>query len=297
MDKGIYTALSGGIAKSHELEVVSNNLANVNTPGFKRDAGTFNEYLRELRKPDTVEGLQREIKAETTLDGRPVGDKSFVEMDSVYTNFEQGDMQKTSRSLDVALQGNGFFEVLTPSGVRYTRQGNFSISPEGTLVTINGFPVLASTRGLPARSKTVDVTGQGAKVESGATDQQDQYKALPPDKRLIRMGDGKVTITEDGGIYQNGARLATISVEEFHENQWLEKAGNSYFRNTTPDNIKYGENTTKTIQGFLEGSNVNPIKEMTKLIEVTRAYESHMQAIKTYQEIDARTVNEIARER
>lgn len=297
MDKGIYTALSGGIAKSHELEVVSNNLANINTPGFKRDAGTFNEYLRELRKPDTVEGLQREIKAEAAFDGRPQGDKSFVEMDSIYTSFDQGDLQRTGRSLDVALQGNGFFEVLTPSGVRYTRQGNFSISPEGVLVTINGFPVLASTRGLPARSKTVDVTGQGAKVESPPTDAQDQYKQIAPDKRLIRLGDGKVNITEDGGMYQDGARVATISVEEFHENQWLEKAGNSYFRNTTPDNVKYGEVSSKTIQGFLEGSNVNPIKEMTKLIEVTRAYESHMQAIKTYQEVDAQSVNEIARQR
>lgn len=297
MDKGIYTALSGGIAKSHELELVANNLANINTTGFKRDSGTFNEYLRELRKPDTVEGLQREIKAETLLDGRPPGDKSFVEMDSVYTNFEQGGLTKTGRSLDVALQGDGFFEVLTPSGVRYTRQGNFNISPEGTLVTMNGFPVLASTRGLPLKSKAVDVTGQGATIQDTGGLDQSQYKALPPEKRLIRMGDGPVQITEDGGLYQAGARLATISVEEFHENQWLEKSGNSYFRNTNPDNIKYGEARTKSVQGYLEGSNVNPIREMTRLIEVTRAYESHMQAIKTYQEVDARSVNDIARER
>jgi len=300
MDKGIYTALSGGIAKAHEMDLVANNLANINTPGFKRDAGTFNEYLRELRKPDTVEGLAREIKADTSLDGRPVGDKSFVEMDGVYTNYDQGGLQKTGRSLDVALQGEGFFEVLTPSGVRYTRQGNFSMSPEGVLVTVNGFPVLSSTRGLPIRSKAVDVTGEGSTpagaAPSGESD-SGSYKAIAPEKRMIKMGDGTVNITEDGGIYQNGARLATLSVEEFHESQWLEKSGNSYFRNTNPDNIKFGENKTKLIQGFVEGSNVNPIREMTKLIEVTRAYESHMQAIKTYQEIDGRTVNDIARDR
>ena len=87
MDKGIYTALSGGIAKGHELEVVANNLANANTPGFRRDVATFNEYLTELRRQDTVEGLQREITAATLFDGRPAGDKSFVEMDGVYTNF------------------------------------------------------------------------------------------------------------------------------------------------------------------------------------------------------------------
>lgn len=296
MDKGIYTALSGGIAKSHELDIVSNNLANLNTPGFKRDAGTFNEYLRELRKPDTVEGLAREIKADTLPDGRPLGDKSFVEMDSIYTNFEQGTLQRTGRGLDMGLQGAGFFEVLTPSGIRYTRQGNFSVSPEGILVTSNGFPVLSSTRGLPSKSRVVDVTSDGMQ-QSAEVEDTGSYKALSPEKRLIRMGDGAVTVTEDGGIYQNGARLGTVSVEEFHENQWLEKSGNSLFRNTHPDNIKFGEISTKVNQGFLEGSNVNPIREMTRLIEVTRAYESHMQAIKTYQEVDSRSVNEIARER
>lgn len=293
MDKGIYTALSGGIAKQHELELVANNLANINTPGFKRDVGTFNEYLRELRKPDTVEGLQREIKAETAFDGRPPGDKSFVEMDAVYTKHEQGGLQKTNRSLDMAIQGDGFFEVLTPSGVRYTRQGNFSISPENILVTSNGFPVLSSTRGLPVGSKSVDVTGQG-EVQANAGAEGDQYKAVAPEHRLIRLGSGTVNITEDGELYQNGARLAKVSVEEFHESQWLEKSGNSYFRNTHPSNIRYGDVRSKLHQGFLEGSNVNPIREMTKLIEVTRAYESHMQAIKTYQEIDGRTVNDIA---
>ena len=113
MDKGIYTALSGGIAKSHELDIISNNLANVNTPGFKRDQGTFNEYLTELRRPDSVEGLKRQITSETMLEGRPTGDKSFVEMDGVYTNFQPGPLEKTGRSLDVGLEGNGFFEVLT----------------------------------------------------------------------------------------------------------------------------------------------------------------------------------------
>ena len=73
MDKGIYTALSGGIAKSHELELIANNLANANTPGFKRDTGTFNEYLTSLRRPDSVDGLQRELRSLTSPDARPAG--------------------------------------------------------------------------------------------------------------------------------------------------------------------------------------------------------------------------------
>jgi flagellar basal-body rod protein FlgG len=139
----------------------------------------------------------------------------------------------------------------------------------------------------------MDISGGNVAANSPAED-TGSYKALAPEKRMIRLADSPINVTEDGGVYQNGARMATVSVEEFHENQWLEKSGNSYFRNTNPDNIKYGDTSTKVVQGFIEGSNVNPVKEMAKLIEVTRAYESHMQAIKTYQDIDSRTVNQIA---
>lgn len=113
---------------------------------------------------------------------------------------------------------------------------------------------------------------------------------------MIFIKDGALSVTEDGGLYSNNIKFATIAVEEFHENQLLEKVGNSYFRNVNPKNIKTEEGvTTKTIQGFIESSNVNPVREMTRLIEATRAYESHMQAIKTYQDMDGRTVNDIAR--
>jgi flagellar basal-body rod protein FlgG len=267
MDKGIYTALSGGIAKAHELELLANNLANVNTPGFKRDTGTFNEYLTELRRPDSPEGLRRDIAAEAAFDGRPSGDKSFVEMDGVYTDFSQGNLERTNRPLDVAIEGNGFFEVLTPSGIRYTRQGNFSVNQDGQLVTVNGYAVLAR--------------GQGAGV--------------PPEQRTIRLGQGAVSIGEDGSISQNGARVAQLSVGHFYENQWLEKAGNGYYRNTDPGNTDAGVGESRLHQGFIEGSNVNPVREMTRLIEATRAYESHMQAIKTYQEIDGKTVADIVK--
>ena len=135
MDKGIYTALSGGLAKSREVELIANNLANATTPGFKRDTGTFYEYLTEVRRNDSVDGVQREIQSLSDPNARPTGDKSFVELDGVYTDFRQGTLQKSGRALDMAIEGTGFFEVLTPAGVRYTRQGNFSIDSEGRLVT------------------------------------------------------------------------------------------------------------------------------------------------------------------
>jgi len=274
MDKGIYTALSGGIAKTHEIELIANNLANANTPGYKRDTGTFNEYLTELRRQDRAEAVAHETAAASLNDPRPSGDKSFVEMDGVYTDYGQGTIQKTGRSFDLAAEGKGFFEILTPAGIRYTRQGNFSLSNDGRLVTANGYPVLAA----------VTRTVEGRPV----TD-------VPPEARVIRLsGGGPVQITSDGVIRQDGVDRAVLSVQEFHEPQWLEKAGNSYYRNTDEKNLKPGRSSTRLHQGFLESSNVNAVKEMTRLIEVTRAYESHMQAIKTYQEIDARSVNSIA---
>jgi len=273
MDKGIYTALSGGIAKSHELELIANNLANANTPGFKRDTGTFNEYLTDLRRQDTVEGEKRNIRADSLMDGRPTNDKSFVEMDGVYTDFRQGTLERTGRNLDIALEGKGFFEVWTPSGVRYTRQGSFTVNPQGRLVTVNGYPLLSR-----------DDTPPGG-------------QAPPPESRFIQMTTAPIIVTPKGEVQQDGAQVAEISVKEFQQPQWLEKVGNSYFRNTNPDNLKPGLSDTKLHQGFLEGSNVNAVTEMTRLIEATRAYESHMQAIKTYQELDGRTVNDIARGR
>lgn len=297
MDKGIYTALSGGLAKARELELVANNLANANTPGFKRDTGTFSEYLTELRRPDSVDGLKREISAATIEEGRPQGDKSFVEMDGVYTSYQQGSLQQTGRSLDFGLDGKGFFEVLTPSGVRYTRQGNFSRSAEGLLVTVNGFPVLSSTREVPSSSKQIEITTTGRVLSSTGEAAPLAVRDAPPEERVIRLGNGPVTITPEGFIVQDGSRLGRLSVAEFHESQWLEKVGSSYFRNTAAENLKSDPSASQIHQGFLEGSNVNPVREMTKLIEVTRSYESHMQAIKTYQEIDARSVNDIAKER
>ncbi len=265
MDKGIYTALSGGIAKSHELELIANNLANANTPGFKRDTGTFSEYLTELRRQDSVDAPSA---AAGSQEARVEGDKSFVEMDGIYTDYRQGQLQTTGRNLDVGIEGNGFLEALTPGGIRYTRQGNLSIGANGVLVTPNGYPILA-------------------KPTPG-------NEAVPPEQRMIRLGNGAVNVTPDGTLSQNGAAVATLSVQEFQEPQWLEKVGNAYYRNVHPNNLKVGATISKLHQGFLESSNVNAVQEMTRLIEATRAYESHMQAIKTYQEIDGRSVSEIA---
>jgi flagellar basal-body rod protein FlgG len=233
------------------------------------------------------------------LNGRPQGDKSFVEMDQVYTSFLQGGLQRTHRSLDLAVDGTGFFEVLTPNGIRFTRQGNFSINTEGLLITIQGYPVLSRFREIREKASLMEINNQKKfdplNIEKKPVDTLKGQAEVPPNLRTIRINPNiQAEISEDGTIYQEGKKIAQVNIEEFKENQWLEKVGNSYFRNDLPNNIKDGIYTSRVLQGFIETSNVNPVREMTKLIEVTRQYESHMQAIKTYQEIDGKTVNDIA---
>lgn len=277
MDKGIFTALSGGLAKGRELEIIANNLANASTPGFKRDNGTFHEYLPELRRTDTAEALDREIKAAADYDGRPPGDKSFVELDGIYTDYRQGLLKRTGEPLDLALEGQGFFEVLTPDGIAYTRQGNFKISPEGLLVTANGHPVLSNTEG-PPEERVIQVR-----------------TVISPEQRLVSVNARELQISGDGIISQGDVQLNVIALREFAEPQWLEKIGNSYFRNIRSENMKQGFAGTSLHQGYLESSNVNALAEMTRMIEASRAYESHLQAIKTFNDIDNKTANDIAK--
>ncbi|MCB0416552.1 MAG: flagellar hook basal-body protein [Bdellovibrionales bacterium] len=279
MDKGIFTALSGGIAKAHQLEIIANNLANVDTPAFKRDTATFNEYLPELRRPDTVEALDREIKSQTLFDGRPPGDKSFVELDGVYSDFRQGTLKRTGRSTDLALEGKGFFEVLGPEGeIIFTRQGNFKISDEGVLVTSNGLPVLSANYERTPEDRIIRVRD-----------------VLSPEQRTVDVSEQRLQFSGDGVISQGEIQLNTVAIREFHESQYLEKVGNAYYRNTDERNLKEGNQGTRLHQGMIEGSNVNPLREMTLLIEASRAYEAQLQAIRTFNEIDGKTANEIAR--
>ncbi len=278
MDKGIYVALSGGLAKSHELELIANNLANANTAAFKSDNGTFNEYLPELRRPDSVEALGREIQSNVLMDGRPAGDKSFVEMDGVYTDFSQGVLRSSGRRLDLGLEGKGFFEILTPEGVRFSRQGNFKISAQGTLVNADGFPVLSKNIDLPPEDRLIQVRD-----------------ALSPEQRTVDVNENLLEISADGVIRQEGVELNVIALREFHEPQWLEKVGASYFRNTDPKNLKPGFTETAIHQGTNESSNVNALSEMTRLIEASRAYESQLQAIKTFNQLDDKVANELPR--
>jgi flagellar basal-body rod protein FlgF len=264
--KGIYTALSGAMAQGQQLDTIANNIANANTPGFKGDKNAFKEYLTVLEKaPDVITVPRVPASTESFFDMQGT-DKSYVRLDGTFTDHTQGGLKATGNPLDLALQGKGFIEIMTPQGVRYTRKGNFGMNAQGTLVTTDGgFPVL----------RRDDSGGQ-----------------TPAQQRTITLEKGAVTFTNTGDIYQNGENVGQLSVVEFANNHQLKKIGHSMYT-AEPNAAKVENGQTEIHQGFLETSNVNIVKEMTEMIQTTRNFESAQRVIKAYDEMDGKLVNDV----
>jgi flagellar basal-body rod protein FlgG len=271
------------------VDTVANNLANADTLGFKKDATAFREYLAVQEREHSPQDIPRGAitnKDLYQLDGR---DQAFVVVDGTYTDFRQGNLRVTQNPLDVAVDGKGFFEVSTPQGNRYTRQGSFHISPEGRLETVDGFPVLASLPG-----------GLAAPQSDTLAQQQAAQGRAPASEaaRFINLRDRGThfSINPQGEIYASGGDLiAKLSVVEFGDTRQLRKSGGNLFSNPTSANVSAQPVSTVVRQGVLETSNVNPIEEMTKLISANRLFEHDLKAMKTYGEMMSREVNDIGK--
>lgn len=263
--RDLWVPISGAIAQQRQVETIANNVANANTPGFKKDKIIFKEYLETAEKGlDDIDLPNKEWKPEDF--NRTYGaERSFVKVDGTYTDHEQGQLTPTNNPLDVALNGPGMFEVLTPNGVRYTRRGTFTISPQGKLVTDQGFLVLAKS--------------------TGSTD---------PNSRTITLPDGKVNISMEGEISGKDGKIADLSLSEFKDQNALRKEGNSLFSNPDIANAQIAQKTA-THQGFVEQSNVNAIEEMSALINANRNFESIQKVIKAYDSMSSKAVNDIPR--
>lgn len=272
MSKALWPAVSGAMARDHQIEVISNNLANVNTNGFKRDDVSFKEYLSKNEKM-VVEGEEiprSPIKDKDLypLDGR---DQSFVIVNGTHTKFSTGGFKVTDNPLDMALDGPGFFEIATPQGLRLTRAGSFKISPEGKLVTTEGFAVLS-------------------RVPEG--------EATPPEAREINLRDraGNLHVNDAGEVYMGDEKVSQLSVVEFSDLNQIRKVGSSNFENKDPvKNPPQIATRTSTKQGVLETSNVNPVQEISNLIRANRMFEQDLKAMKTVNEMMSKEVNDIGK--
>ena len=266
--KGVYTALSGAIAQSHKLDTIANNIANVNTPGYKRDDLTFQEYLTSHEKAQEVMNVPRIPASIESFYDMQGGDKSYVDLKGTFTDHSQGSLRHTGNKFDVAIDGKGFFEVMTPQGVRLTRAGNFTLDGNGRLITKEGHPVLRS---------------------GGAGED--------PAARMITLTDSAALhISERGDVMQGEELIGQLSVVEVAETDVLQKVGNSMygFRPNMPAEVTATERPSlKT--GFLEMSNVNIVKEMTDMITTNRIFETTQKAISVYDQMADKVVNTVGK--
>jgi flagellar basal-body rod protein FlgF len=273
----LWVPLSGAIAQQRNVETIANNVANANTPGFKRDQVVFKEYLTAIEKGDQDAKLpEKEWKPEDFYKSYNAED-AYVKVDGTYTMHEQGQLTPSGNAFDVALNGPGFFEVLTPNGVRYSRRGSLSISNEGKLVTDQGFQVLS--KGAPPS------IGTDGKITITA----------PAESRSIQIGNNKLTISLTGEVFSGGNKVADLAITEFNDPHALKKEGNSLFVNQDQQNVKVSELKTSTHQGFVEQSNVNAVSEMSNLINANRNFETIQRVIKTYDTMSGKAVNEIGK--
>lgn len=228
-------SLIGALRQEKRLNVISNNLSNSQTIGFKKDIPVFKSLLHSSFK--RIDRLS---------------------LDTTVMSFEQGDLRKTGNDLDFAIEGEGLFKLKTPSGIRYTRGGNFRLDRARVLVNSDGYPVLG--------------------------------KNGP-----IRIEGEKITVESDGSIKVDNNLIDKIDIVTFNNLNALRKEG-EHLLNNGGQKEEAVENP-KILQGFLEGSNVNPVKEMIELIETFRTFESCMKVIQSQDEMDSKAVNELGRMR
>ena len=249
MIRGWYIGASGMNAQQNRLDAISNNLANVDTAGYKRDVTVSKSFAELLLRRTNVDGVYHLQNGMGSADAAPVIGKLGlgVETNENYTDFSQGSFKTTNSKTDAALSGKGFYVIETPVGERYTRNGNFLIGKEGILETKDGYPVLG---------------------ENG----------------YIYLDDDKISINEDGIIARSddGTQIDRFKIVRFDNERYLKKMGaNLYSTNDIagPAHIAEGMERPRFLQGYLETSNVNVVNEMVQMIEVNRAYEANQKTI------------------
>ena len=349
MIRGLYISASSAIAQNSRIDVITNNLANANTTGFKKDTvltqsfpevliakinnlpdtdilknrpasktfesgktgdmyaastntGFFNvktpigtdrssriqftvneegflvtpqgNYVLGLNGPINTGGAAIEVDArgqilangavidrlKVSYPSNVLGNLSYgVFNNEVFTNYAQGPLTTTNNPLDIAIEGKGFFSVETPEGLRFTRNGEFSKSANGFLVTKEGYRVLG---------------------ENGP----------------IKLDAARLIISEKGEIFDGDRLIDKLKMVDFKDQKALRKAGDGLVRveeEGRPDNLIEFKGSLK--QGFLEGSNVNSVKEMVEMLAMLRTYEANQKLVKIHDEMLGRSVNDIAK--
>lgn len=276
--KNIWVPLSGAIAQQKTIDTIANNVANANTPGFKKDRLIFKEYLTSLDKGNDAPPLPNKEWSPSDFYHSYGAENSYVKVDGSYTDHNQGQLNPTGNPLDLSINGRGFFEILTPNGIRFTRKGTFTLNKSNELVTDLGHRVLSK----------INVPTTPEEIENSPP--------LPkPSERVIKIPEGRFVVSNKGEIFVSGKRINDLSIIEFNDLGALKKEGNSYYINSADKNILPTSEKSFVSQGFIEESNVNAVEEMAHLIKANRQFESIQRAMKAYDHIAGKGVNEISR--
>lgn len=251
MNLSLYSAATGMEAQQLNLNTIANNLANVNTHGFKRSKIEFQDMLYQKPRSAGTDSGGGNLRPT----GIEVGNGSRVAASSKV--FTQGQLTQSGEKFDLAIQGDGFFEVQRPDGtIGFTRDGSFKQNAQGQIVTVDGMPVLSGFQPIPAGASAVTIAE-----------------------------DGQVTVQS-----ASGSQSFRLTLARFSNPSGLRSLGGNLYEETaasgTPELGQPGEQGfARIIQGFTEASNVNIVEEMVNLIMAQRAYEINSKSIQTSDEM------------
>ena len=266
MIRGLYTSGLGMTTQMKRLDVISNNLANVNTSGYKKDdaiVSSFPEMLMtRINDTKNINGAINNHDYNNIKIPVPIGKVTLgVQVDEIYTNFTQGSFIRTDEKFNLAIQGEGFFVINTPGGEeRFSRDGSFVVDINGQLKTQEGNLVMG---------------------DEGVITLDEDY--------LTQVHE--VFVDDIGTIIIDGEYIDTIRMVSFEDNNSLKKIGDNLYEGTDTPTPFEG----KILQGYVEGSNVNPVAAMVDMITVSRTYEANQKMIQVHDSLMGKAVNEIGK--
>jgi len=250
----VFSLVQAAGVSQRQMDTISNNLANVNTTGYKEDRASFKEVLSKAQRV-VPESTEESFVSHEYMDQYVGMDKSSVVLDQVGMNFTLGRTQQTNNDLDLLLENDGFFTVNTPQGERFTRAGNFQLDAQNRIVTTDGFPVMG---------------------KNGA---------------IVVQNRGDLNITEQGDVWAGGEQIDSLKTVRFRNPNRLQKLGRSFFAPVHSDDVPIPSKEIRVKQGYLEGSNVNTVTEMTRMINASRSYDSAHKALTSIDRLDEKAIN------
>jgi flagellar basal-body rod protein FlgF len=254
MENTLLIGLSRQIALEREIDVVANNVANMNTTGYKADGAVFEEYLSPVARHGDFHGADRRM--------------SYVQDRATWHDFKQGALLQTGNPLDLAIDGDAFLVVQTPRGERYTRNGSLQINATGQLVTTDGDAVL----------------GQGGPIQFQNNDNS-----------ISVAQDGTIRVREGSNTRSDSFR-GQLRLVRFDQVTRLQKDGSSLFAasaDSAPQPVQPPQRV-KLVQGSLERSNVSPVLEMSRMVELTRTYTTVHSLLQSHGDMRRNAIDKLA---